>query len=490
MRAGLILAMLARLNFVVGLTMLFPIGFAIYYNDPNLKYLFQALIIILVTTGILSLIFRSTKTEIKRREGMAIVTFGWVTVGLFGALPLFLSGILGPLNIENFINASFESISGFTTTGASILGATVKIEELGPGLLFWRSLTHWLGGMGIIVLSIAILPLLGVGGMQLFKSEVPGPTTDKLRPRIKETAKTLWIVYVVLSLAETILLMVGGMSLFEALCHTFGTMATGGFSTRSDSIGAFASPFIDTVIIVFMFLAGCNFALHYIFAIKGPITYWKSGEFRFYFFVILIFVAIVTAVLLITGTYTNFNHALRYGAFQVVSITTTTGYATANFGIWPFVIQMILLVLMFFGGCAGSTGGSIKMMRILLIFKYAYRELYKLVHPKAFATVKLDSKVVQKDVLESITGFFVLFMLIFIVSTILMTLLGVDLMTSISSVAANIGNIGPGLASVGPVENYFHIPMLGKVLLTLNMIFGRLEIYTVLILFVPEFWKK
>ncbi len=490
MRAKVIISILARLNFVIGLTMLVPIGFAWYYNDPHITALLLAFASIIVISFFFSVFFHSAKAELSRREGMAIVSLGWLTAGLFGALPFYFAKIFGDYSLTSFINCAFESISGYTTTGASVLGATVKIESLGHGLLFWRSLTHWLGGMGIIVLSIAILPLLGVGGMQLFKAEVPGPTSDKLRPRIKETAKTLWLVYVALSVIETIILLIGEMSLFDALCHTFGTMATGGFSTRSNSIAAFASPFIDTVIIVFMFLAGCNFALHYLCVIKGPKSYWKNSEFKFYLTLILGLVIFASMILFFTGTYTNIWEALRYGAFQVVSITTTTGYATANFGIWPFVLQFLLLTLMFFGGCAGSTGGSMKMMRILLTFKYAYRELYKLVHPKAFATVKLEKKVVQKEILESITGFVILFVAIFVFCSIIMTLLGLDLLTATSAVAANLGNIGPGLASVGPIDNYFAIPELGKVILIGCMIFGRLEIYTVLILFVPEFWKK
>lgn len=490
MRAKVIISILARLNFVIGLTMIFPIGWAFYYNDSNIIYLVRALAATLIISGITALVFRSSKTELSRREGMAIVSLGWLFAGLFGALPFFLAKILGDFSIASFINCAFESISGFTTTGASVLGATIKIEDIGPGLLFWRSFTHWLGGMGIIILSIAILPLLGVGGMQLFKTEVPGSTNDKLKPRIKETAKTLWLVYIVLSAIETLLLMSGDMSLFDALCHTFGTMATGSFSTKTASIGAFNSTYIDVVIIVFMFLAGCNFALHYLSIIKGPKVYWKSGEFKFYVSVLILMTIVATTVLQLDGTYTTLPEALRYGAFQVVSITTTTGFATANFEYWPFIMQFILLSLMFFGGCAGSTGGSIKMIRIMMILKYTYRELYKLIHPKAFAAIKLEGKVVQKDILESIAGFFALFISIYAVATVIMTILGLDPVTAISSVAATIGNIGPGLGSVGPNDNYFHIPALGKVTLMLCMIVGRLEIYTVIVLFVPEFWKK
>lgn len=490
MRFKVIFSILSRLNFVIGLTMFLPISFAWYYGDKNITYLIKALAVILTVSAIGALIFRSPKTELTRREGMGIVSLGWLSAGLFGALPFYLAGIFGDMSFTSYINCAFESISGYTTTGASILGATVKIESLGPGLLFWRSLTHWLGGMGIIVLSIAILPILGVGGMQLFKAEVPGPTSDKLRPRIKETAKTLWLVYIALSAIETVLLMVGGMTLFDALCHTFGTMATGGFSTRSASIGAYGSPFIDTVVTIFMFLAGCNFALHYLLITKGPKSYIKNSEFKFYLVLILLMVFLASMTLRLTGTYDSVIDSLRYGAFQIVSIVTTTGYATANFGIWPFALQLLLLVLMFFGGCAGSTGGSIKMIRIMMVLKFAYRELYKLVHPKAFATVKLQGIVVQKDILESIASFFILFIGIFVFGSLIMTLLGLDLVTATSSVAATLGNIGPGLGAVGPTENYFHIPVIGKIVLMLCMIFGRLEIYTILILFIPEFWKK
>lgn len=490
MRARVIIAMLARLNLVIGFTLLFPLGFAWYYKDAHIDALLQAFATIIIISTIFSIFFRAGKTDLSRREGMAIVSLGWLTAGLFGALPFFYAKIFGDYSLGAFINCAFESISGYTTTGASVLGATIKIEDIGHGLLFWRSLTHWLGGMGIIVLSIAILPFLGVGGMQLFKAEALGQTSDKLRPRIKETAKTLWLVYIVLSAIETILLMIGDMSLFDALCQTFGTMATGSFSTKSASIAAFNSAFIDTVIIVFMFLAGCNFALHYLLLSKGPSAYYKNSEFKFYFFLLLIMTLIATAALYIDGTYSSIPEALRYGAFQVVSITTTTGYATADFELWPFLVQFMLLGLMFVGGCAGSTGGSIKVIRILMLFKYVYRELFRMVHPKAFATVKLEGKVVQKEILQSVMGFFILFMLIYTVSTVIMTLLGLDLITAVSAVAANIGNIGPGLGSVGPYDNYYHIPAIGKVVLATCMIFGRLEIYTVIILFVPEFWKK
>ena len=394
------------------------------------------------------------------------------------------------MNLPNFVNCLFESISGFTTTGASVLGATVEIESVGKGLLFWRSFTHWLGGMGIIVLAVAILPLLGVGGMQLFHAESPGPTKEKLFPRIRETAATLWGIYVLLSIIEVLLLMGAGMTVFDSLCHTFGTMATGGFSTMNASIGAYHSSLIDIIIIVFMFLAGANFSLHYL-AITGRIqAYWKNSEFRYYFAITIASILLLSGILYVSGTYENILSALKYGSFQTVSIMTTTGYATADFELWPVVLQFLLLLFMFIGGCAGSTGGSIKIVRIVLLFKYAYRELFRLVHPRAFAAVKLGGKVIHKDVLESVGGFFILYMGLFAVGSVVMTAMGLDIITAISSVAATLGNIGPGLGTVGPAENYYHIPTFGKLVLSFLMILGRLEIYTVIVLFAPEFWKK
>jgi trk system potassium uptake protein TrkH len=490
MRFGFVLAVLARLNLFVGLTMLAPLAFAWRDGGRDLIPIAQALAVTLGVCGLLSLIFKTPKEDITHREGMMIVTFGWASAGLFGALPFFFAQVFGPMNVPNFINCLFESVSGFTTTGSSVLGASVTIESLGKGILFWRSLTHWLGGMGIIVLVVAILPLLGVGGMQLFHAEAPGPTKEKLRPRIRETAATLWIVYIILSAVEALLLMICGMSLFEALCHTFGTMATGGFSTRNSSIGAYGNGYVDLIIIVFMFLAGANFSLHYLVLTGRLSAYWKNSEFRYYLSIILAGVTVVSLWLFLSGTYTYVLDALRYGAFQSVSIITTTGYTTANFEAWPIVLQLLLLLFMFFGGCAGSTGGSIKIARLVLLFKFAYRELFRLVHPRAFAAVKLGDKVVHKDVLESIAGFFILYMGVFVAATLVMAGMGLDALTAISSVAATLGNIGPGLANVGPGDNYFLVPTAGKALLTTCMILGRLEIYTVLILLAPEFWKK
>jgi len=464
----------------IGFSMTLPIGFSLYYQDGDFRsLLYSALISIAV--GLLISLATKTEGEIRTKDGFAIVTFGWIFAALFGSLPFLFYG-----TFHSFTDAFFEAMSGFTTTGATVL---IHIDEQPHGILLWRSLTQWLGGMGIIVLSIAILPALRVGGMQLFKAEVPGPSQDRLTPRIKDTARLLWIVYVIISSAETLLLFLGGMSFFDALNHTFTTMATGGFSTKDASIAGFHSPFIDGVITLFMFLAGVNFALHYQM-LRGNIkAFLKDSEFLFYLGIVLTFIILVVIDLKFF-VHESIFEAIRYGSFQVVSIVTTTGYATADFELWPHFSQYVLLSLMFLGGCAGSTGGSIKMIRILVLIKYAYYELYKLIHPRAVVNIRIGNKLVSEDVLQGVLGFFLLYIGIFAAASLFMAWLGLDMTSAISSVAATLGNVGPGLGSVGPSDNYIQIPFLGKWLLNLCMLIGRLEIYTVMIFFIPEFWKK
>jgi trk system potassium uptake protein TrkH len=377
-------------------------------------------------------------------------------------------------------------MSGFTTTGATIL---TNVEVLPHGLLFWRSLTHWMGGMGIIVLSLAILPFLGVGGMQLFKAEVPGPVADKLTPRVTETAKILWGVYISISILEIILLKIGGMNLFNATCHTFGTMATGGFSTKNASIGFYESAYIQYVIIFFMIVAGINFSLHYRFLKKGITVYPKNHEFMFFMSLIL------TATLFI-GYDTLFHHfpklevAFRQTLFQVVSILTTTGYGTADYEQWSFSSQFILFLLMFIGGCAGSTGGGMKVIRLYIMFQFVRTEVKRLLHPSAVIPVRIGDTVIPREIVTHVIGFLTLMAGLFIIGVLIMSMLGLDLVSSFGAVAATLGNIGPGLGSVGPTDNYAHIPVIGKWVLTFFMLAGRLEIYTVLILFAPSFWRK
>lgn len=460
-------------------SMLLPIPFSLYYGDSD----YTALLISACTTfGCGFLVYKITrfKDDLRAKEGFAVVTLGWVVFSVFGSLPFMLSGA-----IPNFTDAFFETISGFTTTGATILN---DIEVLPHGILLWRSLTHWIGGMGIIVLSLAILPFLGVGGMELFKAEVPGPVADKLTPRVTETAKILWGVYVFISAVETVLLMLGGMSLFEALCHTFGTMATGGYSTRNASVGGYDSAYLDYVITFFMLLAGVNFSLHYRF-LRGEFNaYWKNKEFRYYLLIIII--AIVIISLDTFNYYGNVWQTLQYTSFQVVSITTTTGYGTADYEQWGYSSQYVLFSLMFIGGCAGSTSGGMKVMRIYLMVKLIFSEITRLIHPHAVVPVRLNNAVVHSSVVLNVLGFFALFMFIFAVSVFVMTVIGLDLITALGAVVACLGNIGPGLGEVGPTDNYSHIPAVGKWILSFLMLMGRLEVFTVMVLFSPSYWRK
>ena len=475
-----VIHLLGFLLMFLAASMLIPVPFSLYYGDNDYPALLTSAAL---TFAFGFAIFKLTRfrKDLRAKEGFAVVTFGWIIFSIFGSLPFIFAGY-----IPSFTDAFFETMSGFTTTGATIL---TDIESLPRGLLFWRSLTHWIGGMGIIVLSLAILPFLGVGGMQLYKAEVPGPTADKLTPRITETAKILWGTYVLLTATETLLLMMGGMSLFDALTHTFGTMATGGFSPRNASVGAYNSTYIDYVIIFFMVLAGANFSLHYRFLRGDFKAYWRNVEFRYF----LSIIAIATALIGLDtffNQYDNMAKALQDTLFQVVSVQTTTGYGTADYEQWSFNSQYILLVLMFIGGCAGSTGGGMKVIRIHLLIKYVFSEITRQIHPHAVVPVRLRNTPVPRDVVANVLGFFVLSILIYVIGVFALTALGLDLLTSFGAVAATLWNIGPGLGTVGPTENYAHIPLLGKWLLSFYMMMGRLEVFTVIILFSPSYWRK
>lgn len=469
------------LLFFLGLSMACPLLVSVLYDDGAQRPLIYSM---LITSGVGILLFfltrRGKRNQLNHRDGVAIVTLGWVAAGLVGALPFLLSG-----SITNFTDAYFESISGFTTTGASIL---THIEGLPKGVLMWRSITQWFGGMGIIVLSIAILPFLGIGGMQLYKAEVPSPVVDKLKPRISDTAKTLWKVYILITALEIVLLFVGGMSLYESVCHTFCTMPTGGFSPMNASIAHYNNPYFDGVFIVFMLLAGINFSLHYRL-ISGDFTvFGRDPECRVFLIIFGLFTLLVTFN--IYGIYDSIATAFRYAAFQVSSILTTTGFVTTDYDLWPPFSRKILILCMFLGGMAGSTGGGMKTMRVMLLAKQAYQEIFRIIHPHAITTVKLGRKAVPADILSSIWGFFFLYLALFVISAIIMALLGLDIVSAFSSVAACIFNVGPGLGMVGPVKNYLTIPLLGKWLLIFCMLLGRLEIYTVIVFLIPEYWKK
>jgi len=482
MRWRYILNIIGALTLFFGMTMIFPLLVGLYYRDQSVLPIVESMALTVTAGIVLHLLFRRHKAEIiTQREGMAIVAVGWTAVGLFGALPFYLAG-----GTFSFVDAVFESVSGFTTTGASIL---TDIEAVSRGLLFWRSFIQWLGGMGIIVLSVAILPFLGVGGMQLYKAEVPTPVPDKLKPRIRDTAIILWKVYALISLAQVVLLMFGGMSLYDALCHAFTTMPTGGFSTKNASVAHFGSVYLDMVFVVFMLLAGINFSLHYQLLRGKTLIFWQDSECRFFLGAVLLLTLLVSFD--VFGTvYKTIGQALRYGSFQVVSIVTTTGYATADYEQWPAMSQLILLLCMFLGASAGSTGGGMKCLRVMLCFKYCYKELFSLIHPRAVSHIKIGGKPVSDDVMRSVLGFMALYVGLSAMSTILLAGMGVDIVTSIAAIAATIGNIGPGLGMVGPVDNYAQIPYLGKWLLVWCMLLGRLEIFTVIILLVPEFWRK
>ena len=482
MRWRYILNIIGILTFFFGLTMVIPLLVGLYYRDQSTIPLLKSMGITAIAGSGLYYIFRSEKAEvISQREGMAIVAVGWTAVGVFGALPFYFGN-----GFTGFVDAVFESVSGFTTTGASIL---TNIEIVSKGLLFWRSFIQWLGGMGIIVLSVAILPFIGVGGMQLYKAEVPTPVPDKLKPRIRDTAMVLWKVYALISLVQALLLMAGGMNLFDALCHTFTTMPTGGFSTKNASIAHYNSVYFDCVFIFFMLMAGINFSLHYQLLRGKPLIFWQDSECRFFLVTVLLLIMLVSFDVY-GSVYKTFGAALRYGSFQVVSIITTTGYATADYERWPAMSQLILLLCMFFGASAGSTGGGMKCLRIMLCFKYCYRELFSLIHPHAVTQIKISNKAVPDDVLRSVVGFLALYVALFALSSVALAGMGVDFKTSFAAVAASIGNIGPGFGMVGPVGNYAQIPILGKWLLVWCMLLGRLEIFTVIIMIVPEFWRK
>jgi trk system potassium uptake protein len=482
MRWRYILNIVGILNLFFGLTMVFPLLCGLFYNDTSVMPLLESMAFTVGGGALFHLFFRGAKAEvITQREGMAIVAIAWTAIGLTGALPFYLG-------IENcsFVDAFFESVSGATTTGASIL---TDIESVSKGLLFWRSFIQWLGGMGIIVLSVAILPFLGVGGMQLYKAEVPSPVPDKLKPRIRDTSMILWKVYALISLAQVLLLLLGGMSLYDALCHAFTTMPTGGFSTRNASVAHYNSVYIDTVIIVFMILAGINFSLHYQVMRGRPLAFWRDSECRFFLGAVLVLVLLVSFDVY-GAVYRSVGQALRYGSFQVVSIVTTTGFATADYEKWPAMSQLILLLCMFLGASAGSTGGGMKCLRVMLCFKFCYKELFLLIHPRAVTHVKIAGKAVPDDIIRSVLGFMSLYMGLFALSSVILAGLGVDFMTAVGAVAATIGNIGPGFGMVGPVDNYALIPEMGKWLLIWCMLLGRLEVFTVIILLVPEFWRK
>lgn len=459
--------------------MLTALPWSLYYRDGA----WQA---ILLSSGITALagtvLMRSTRItqELRAREGFAIVTFAWVLFSLFGSLPFLLSGA-----IPNFTNAFFETMSGFTTTGASIL---VDIEAVPRGLLFWRSMTHWIGGMGIIVLSLAVLPLLGVGGMQLYKAEVAGPTADKLTPRVTQTAKILWSVYAALTALQTVLLLLGGMSLFDALCTSFGTVASGGFSPRNASIAYYDSSYIDWVVISFMAAAGTNFALHYRFITGNLRSYAEDREFHFFVGSLLF-----ASLLVLAGAWNLYDDklvAIRHSIFVVTSLHTSTGFGLADYELWSNGAQFVLLVIMIIGGSAGSTSGGLKVVRVYLIFKYIASEFTRVLHPQAVVPARIHGVAVPRDVMTNVLGYFAVYLMIIGFGSFLVTSTGPDWTTSISAVVSSLGGVGPGMAAAGPFDNYSALADFAKWVLIACMLLGRLEVFTLLVLFSPAYWRR
>lgn len=467
---------LGRILVLLAFTMLIPLLVALYYHEPLKPFIVSILVTLLA--GLLLTRIKSS-VEWQQKEALAIVALTWLAAAIFGGIPFLFEGV-------NFIDSVFETMSGFTSTGSTIF---VDIESYSRSLLFWRSFTQWLGGMGIIVLFIAILPKLGVAGRQLFRAEAPGPTEDKLKPRIKDTAKILWALYILISAIEVLALMLAGMSLYDALTHTFAGMACGGFSTYNAGIEAFNSPLIEFILTVFMFAAGANFALYYraIFIDKNFLL--KDEEFRTYAFILLGFAGLLTLVLYKDMEFSLFN-SFRYAIFQITSIMTATGFASTDFNQWKDSAKILVFAVMFIGGCAGSTGGGPKVVRFLLVLKYARRELFKVIHPRLIRPIRFNSKAVPDDVLQSILSFIVIYILVFIFSAMLLTLLGVDMISSATASIATLGNIGPGFNVVGPMANFATLPPLGKIILINNMWVGRLEVYTVLVLFTSDFWHS
>lgn len=454
-----------------------PISF--FHNESDwLSFVYS--VGIAIGVSVICWIFtHKDRSEIAKREGYLIVVLAWISLTLFGTFPFIISGA-----IPSFTDAFFECISGFTTTGATILP---DVEKISHGLLFWRATTHWIGGMGIIVLTVAILPFLGISGMQMFASESTGPTKYKLHPKIKETAKRLWGIYIMLTISQIVCYIVAGMNSFDAVCHSFSTIATGGFSTKVDSFMGY-SPLIQYITICFMVLSGTNFSLHYFFLHGQFKRTFCDTEYRVYVFIIVVSAAIVSLGLLHSGEPLEI--AIRNALFQVTSIITTTGFISSDYMLWPNFLWIFLFMLFFVGGMAGSTAGGIKNIRLYLLVQNSYLSLKRLIHPNALIPVRLGNKVVGEDVIFKTMAFFLLFFLCFAIGVFLMSLLGLDLETSLSTVASALGNVGPGLGTVGAVYPYVHLPAAGKWILSFFMLLGRLEFLTVLVLFTPTFWKK
>ena len=454
---------------------------AVYYNESDLSAFLTSTAITVGAGIIASLTGKNAEKKISRRDGYVIVTFAWVFFSLFGMLPFYLSGY-----IPCITDAFFETMSGFTTTGSSILN---HVEALPHATLFWRSLTQWLGGLGIIMLFIAILPSLGIEGRDLYVAEVPGPTHNKTSFTFTSSARQMWILYTILTLLQTLLLLFGGMNLFDGICHAFTTMATGGFSTKQNSIAYWDSAYIQYVIIIFTFMAGTNFGLLHT-AIRGN---WRKliqdNEFQLYFTIVLLASVVIGVGLYVIG-WADFEKSMRDATFQVVTLITTTGFATADYLLWPPLLGLILFLLLFVGASAGSTAGGMKVVRVYLLFKNSFVELKRIIHPNGIINVKYNNKSVHPNIMTGIMAFAILFMIVFTIGSLIMTIFTEDIITACSAVVSSMSNVGPGFGSVGPMFSYAHLNDFAKLFLAFLMLVGRLEIFTVMVLFTKAFWRK
>ncbi|HHY13568.1 MAG TPA: TrkH family potassium uptake protein [Thermoanaerobacterales bacterium] len=460
--------------------LLIPLSVAVIFGESNTYIPFiVAILISLVLGGILKHT-RCDNNKIGYEEGYIVVTLGWLIISLIGALPFYIEG-----TIPFYLDAFFETISGFTTTGVTVIE---DIEIVPNSLIFWRSFTQWIGGMGILVLTLAVIPSIG-GSLQVLNAESPGPMSDKkIVPSVSKTAQVLYVIIAIITLLEIILLFFGGMSLFDAVIHSFTTVGTGGFTSRNQSIGSYNSLYIEVVIIIFMIISGTNFTLYFLLFKNKTFDFFKNEEFRFYIILIIVSTVLIS-VNLFGNVFMSFGQSLRHAVFQVSSTISTTCFVTGNYDIWPDFSKVLLILLMLMGGCAGSTAGSIKLIRILILFKNAKCEMFKLFHPNAVMSVKIDGKTIPDKIIKRTTNFFFLFILIIFVATLIITLQGLDLLSALSAVIATLSNVGIGFGLVGPTCNYSSMTFIMKITLIMCMLIGRLEIYTVLILLMPSFWK-
>jgi trk system potassium uptake protein TrkH len=473
--------LLSLLLIFASLTLAVPLAVSAGYGESETVGDFAATLLIGVIIGLAGYFFlRTDLAGLTRREGFAAVALGWLMVCALGSVPFVLAAGLDP------VNAWFETVSGFSGTGSSVIP---DVESLPRGLLFWRSFTHWLGGMGFVALYIAIFPLMGVGAMQLFRAEAPGLEMDRLRPRIRSTARILWLIYLGMSAILTVLLMAGGMDWFDAVCQMFAAIGTGGFSTRNASIAGFHSAYIDWVIILFLWIASTNFALWWAVLGGKPKRLLKDPEWRFYSLVLLGSSAVVSALVYFQN-HVSLHDAIRNATFEVVSTASTTGFATADYEKWAPLAQFILFMLLFMGGCAGSTAGAMKAIRVLLFGKQALRGLYTTVHPQSVAPVRLGGRAVAPEVMRGISTFMGLYLLTYVVAVAAVSITDVDFATAMSAVATAMGGVGPGLAEIGPFDNFLWMHPFAKLVLTFCMIAGRLELFTLMLIFVPAYWRR